>query len=904
MVELGVHAVRSDGRLIEIRRPRPEDRIGLLELDARSSDRSIYLRFFSANRRVADGYVETVLRSPGPGHDAVVALTGQEIVGVASYERTSADEAEVALLVDDPHQHLGIGTLLLEHLCALARAAGLRRFTAETLAENFRMLGVFDRFGFAVHRETDYETVHVTCSLLPDDAAIDAIGERERSADVASLAAVLAPRSVVVVGAGRRARTVGYELLHNILAGGFAGDVYAVNRHGGLTQGLTAHRSVRDLPQPVDLAIVAVPAGDVLGVVRDCGQRGVRAVVLVSAGFGELGAAGRAMQAAILAEARRFGMRLVGPNCLGLVNTDPAVRLDATFAPLPGLAGPLGLISQSGALGIAVLQAAARCGIGVSQFVSVGNKADVSGNDLLLYWEQDPRTQVLAMYLESFGNPRRFARIARRVSRHKPILVLKAGRSAAGQRAGLSHTAAAASSDAVVDALFDQAGVVRMNTIEEILDATRVLSSQPLPAGSRVAVIGNSGGPGILAADAAVAGGLDVPALSPAAVRAVALAAPDAASWTNPIDLGAAAQPQAVRDSLRVLLDCGEVDAVLAVFVETLVADADELLAAIDDAATETAIPVVVTMLARQSESCRDSQAPCSPPVFGFPEQAARALAVARRYAVLRDRPIGAPVIPDGMDRDGVAARIADLVPDGDSSEEGRWLSGVEGADLLRGYGVPVSGQRCVTSSSAAVAAAAELGYPVAVKIARGDVVHKSDRGGVVLGLTDAEAVSRAYRAVVDACGDGDPAVLLQPMTPAGTELIVGAVEDDQFGPIIMLGAGGVLSDLLDDRTFRLLPLTDVDAADMIDRLRMAPLFDGFRGLPPVSRDVVRDLLHRVAAFVEDHPQVAELDLNPVVCVGANLVAVDVKVRLRPATPRADPLLRQLRPLVPAPTGR
>lgn len=339
--------------------------------------------------------------------------------------------------------------------------------------------------------------MHVTCSLLPDEAAIAAVDERERMADVASLAPLFAPRSLVVVGASRRPRTVGHELLTSILQGGFSGEVYAVNRHAGLIEGLPSYASVEELPHAVDLALVAVPADDVLAVVQACGRLGVRALVLVTSGFGEVGSDGQGAQDEILAAARTYGMRLVGPNCLGVVSTDPAVRLDATFAPLPWVPGRLGLVSQSGALGIAVLKAAAPYGVGVSQFVSVGNKADVSGNDLLLYWEQDPRTTVIALYLESFGNPRKFARIARRVSRHKPILALKAGRTAAGQRAGLSHTAAAASSDAVVDAMFDQAGVLRMDSIEEILEVTQVLAGSPLPAGSRVAVIGNSGGPGI-----------------------------------------------------------------------------------------------------------------------------------------------------------------------------------------------------------------------------------------------------------------------------------------------------------------------------------------------------------------------------------------------------------------------
>ncbi len=473
--------------------------------------------------------------------------------------------------------------------------------------------------------------------------------------------------------------------------------------------------------------------------------------------------------------------------------------------------------------------------------------------------------------------------------------MLKAGRSAAGQRAGLSHTAAAAASDAVVDALFEQAGVLRMNTVEEILDITRVLAGQPLPTGPRVAVIGNSGGPGILAADAAAAGELTVPQLSTEAIAALRTAAPSAASWANPIDLGAAAQPQAVLDAIRVLVGCEEVDAVLAVFVQTLVANPDEILAAIADASTGSAKPVVVAMLADQPRSLPMSAPSTSLPIFGFPEPAARALAAARRYANLRDRPVGAAVVPDGVRREETRRRIEALLTMPGSDGTGRWLDAEDTADLLHLYGVGLCDQRLASSAAGAVAAAAELGYPVALKIARGDVVHKTERGGLALNLFDSPAVAAAYDRVVSSSGDGEPCVVVQPMVPAGTEMIVGAVQDPQFGPVVMLGAGGVLSDLVDDRSFRLLPLTDADAAEMIDRLRMARLLDGFRGRPVVSRDALRDLLHRVAAFVDDHPQVAELDLNPVVCTGADLIVVDAKIRLRPATARPDALRRQLR---------
>jgi acyl-CoA synthetase (NDP forming) len=416
-----------------------------------------------------------------------------------------------------------------------------------------------------------------------------------------------------------------------------------------------------------------------------------------------------------------------------------------------------------------------------------------------------------------------------------------------------------------------------------------------LPTGSRVAVIGNSGGPGILAADAAAAGGLTVPQLSTEAIAALKTAAPSAASWDNPIDLGAAAQPQAVLDAIRVLAGCHEVDAVLAVFVETLVANPDEILAAIAEATTGRAKPVVVAMLADEPRSLPTSDPSTSLPLFGFPEPAARALAAVRRYAELRDRPVGAAVIPDGVQREVVRRRIEALLTKPGSDGSGRWLDAEDSADLLRLYGVALCDQRPASSAADAVTSADELGYPIALKIARGDVVHKTERGGVALNLSGSAAVAAAYDRVVSSSGDGEPNVVVQPMVPAGTELIVGAVQDPQFGPVVMLGAGGVLSDLIDDRSFRLLPLTDVDAAEMIDRLRMARLLDGFRGHPVVSRDALRDLLHRVAALVDDHPQVAELDLNPVVCTDAGVVVVDAKIRLRPATARPDALLRQLR---------
>jgi len=589
----GVDAVRADGGLVHIRSVTASDLAGLRALHSHASDRSIYLRFFSVSRATAEDYLATLIRPSSRDRHALVACVRGKIVGAAAFERIGDNSAEVALLVADDSQHEGIGTLLLEHLASIARHAGVRRFVAEVLGENDLMLKVLRDIGFETSMATDHETIHVLFDLDPADRVVAAIGERERAADAASLQPLLTPRSIAVVGASDRVGSVGHQVLCNILAGGFTGTVHVVNPRHASVLGVASVPSPAELPVAPDLAVVAVPAVHVPSVVRACGERGARAVVLLTAGFGEAGAAGKELQDEVLAIARKYGMRLVGPNCVGVVNTDPAVRLNATFAVLPIQPGELGLMSQSGAFGVAFLSAAARCGVGVSQFVSVGNKADVSGNDMLLCWEHDPHTRVIGMYLESLGNPRAFARIARRVSRRKPILAIKSGRTTAGQRAGRSHTAAAASSEVAVDALFRASGVLRVQTMQEMLDAARVLSDQPLPAGSRVAIIGNSGGPGILAADAAVAAGLSVVELDDATQALLRQAVASAASLQNPVDLGADVQPDEVGNAVRVLLAADQVDAVLTVFTEIAVGDADKIRADVLAAAATSGKPNV-----------------------------------------------------------------------------------------------------------------------------------------------------------------------------------------------------------------------------------------------------------------------------------------------------------------------
>ena len=883
----GVDAVRADGGLVHIRPVVAGDADALRALHTEVSDRSIYLRFFGFSRSAVERYVALLVQPASRTHQALTAWVGSELVGVAAFERLPGDSSEVALLVADDRHEEGIGTLLLEHLADAARRNGVHRFEADVLGENTLALRTLRDLGWVERVRFEAGTARVVIDLAPDEVSTRAIDVRERSADAESLRHILSPASVAVIGASDRPESVGHQVLRNILAGGFTGTVYAVNPHHDSVLGVPCLPSADELPVGTDLAVVAVPADQVPAVLRACGGRGTHGLLLLTAGFGETGDAGMARQREAVAIARNFGMRVVGPNCLGVLNTDPRVRLNATFGAMPMRPGSLGLVSQSGALGIAVVAAAARWGLGVSQFVSVGNKADVSSNDVLLAWEGDERTQVIALYLESFGNPRKFARIARRVALHKPIIVIKAGRSAAGQQAGRSHTAAAAASDVVVDALFTHAGVLRVGTMEQMLDAARVLCEQPLPRGGRVVVVGNSGGPGILAADAAEAAGLTVVSLSAETEAQLRQAVPSAASCRNPVDLGAAVPPEETAAALRLLLAAPEVDAVLTVLTDTALVDPDDVMTRIAAAAAETDKPVVATRVGGEPTSIPITGSTRALPVFTFPEPAAAALAIAVRYSGLRSAAAAPITRPAGIDEDRARALVTRAL-----GEHVEWLTAQDVAALLSCYGLPVCPQRVVADADAAVAAVADLGYPLAVKLASGGL-HKTDVGGVRLGVSNEEALRRAFADVAALC-PGPPAVLLQPMTPPGTEMIVGAVQHAQFGPAVMIGAGGILANLIADRAFRLAPLTMRDAQDMLAELRTSPLLDGYRGAPVVSRAALADLAVRVGALADDLPEVAELDLNPVICRGEALTVVDARIRVAVAPARPDPLLRQL----------
>ena len=622
------------------------------------------------------------------------------------------------------------------------------------------------------------------------------------------------------------------------------------------------------------------------------------AAVVVTSGFGEAGVEGAQGEQDLLRLARSLGVRLVGPNCLGVASTDPNVRLNATFSARPPEPGPIGVASQSGALGIALLDETARRGLGVSGFVSLGNKLDVSGNDLLLYWEDDPRTRVIALYLESIGNPRKFLRHARRVGRRKPVIALKAGRTAAGSRAGASHTAAAASPDVAVSALMRQAGVIRVRTTADLLDVAQLLGLQPVPAGDRLGVIGNSGGPGILAADAAADCGLEVPELSTATRAELRAAAPGLASAGNPVDLGAAADPGAYERTVRILLGSGEVDSVVVIYAAPLVSDPQAVATAVRRAAAVTPDrPVAVTLLGTDAGGAlTDPEQPFPPlPVYRFPESAVRAVGHAAWHGAWRRRPAGELVRPAGVD---IAAARAVAVEALAARPDGGWLPAVDAVRLASAVGVPLCPSVPATSADDAVSAAGRLGYPVVLKTAAA-IAHKTELGGVRVGLRRAADVRSAYPTVAAAGGKPPAGVLLQPMVRPGIELLVGASRTEPFPPLVLVGLGGTATEVLGDTAVRPAPLLDVDAHEMVRELRAAPLLRGYRGAPAADIAGVEELILRVSLLVDEVPELAELDLNPVVVRPDGVVAVDVKARVRPVPADEDllrdPLVRRLR---------
>ena len=882
------HALLADGTIMTIRPAGPGDYEAVKRLHEAMSPDNLYLRFFSMSRVAAEREARRVCREAGPDHGALLGLLGEELVGVASYELIPGlQTAEIALAVADGMHERGIATLLLEHMVSLVRARGVRVLTAEALPGNSAVLRLLADSGLAVRRKSGDGMVELSMpvpqntALGEASAYLDALAGRDEHADAASLEPLLAPRSAAVVGAVRRPGSIGRRILLNIRDAGFAGALYAVEPQAADVEGIPCIASVAALPEAPDLVVVAVPAARVLDVAQECGQRGARSLVVITLGLTQ------AQESALLEVSRRGGMRLVGPNCFGVAV--PGIGLDATFAvhrPAPGKAG---LAVQSGGLGAALLEHLSRLGIGTSSFASVGDMLDVCGTDMLMWWEADNTTELAVLYLESFGHPRRFARTARRVSATLPILTVHAGRSAPGQRAAASHTAAAAAPLIIRQALFDQAGIIATTSFSELLDAAVLIASQPVPAGSRVAIVTSGGGAGVLAADACAEAGLAVATPGSEARSRLQAVLPDGSALGGPVDTTATVSAEEFGTALNIAASEDGVDAVIALVVRNSSADLIPALTA-----QRLPVPVAAVVL-DQPESVRllhgDGAGPAVP-AYASPEAAARALARAARYGSWRSRP-GATV----PDIEGL--RVADARSIVESflarMPGGGWLSAGEADDLLGCYGILMVEFRRAENADAAADAAAGFGGHVAIKADVPGLLHKTDAGAVELDLHGSDEVRGAMRRLQGKFGRRMTGVLVEPMITGGTETIVGVVQEPVFGPVVVFGLGGIFTETLGDRVARLAPLTSADADDLIHSIRAAPLLLGHRGQPAADIGALRDTLLRVSRLADDLPQVTELDLNPVIARPDGAVAVDARIRVT-SHHLADPFLRQLPP--------
>ena len=853
----------SDGGVVHLRPIVPEDADLVVDFHGRLSERTRYLRYFGPYPTISKRDLFNFTVVDHHRRVAFVALLGGEIIAVGRYEGLDEGDglsAEVAFTVADAHQGRGLGPILLEHLAGAAAENGLRRFVAEVLAENRHMITVFREAGYQVSRSFEGGVVHLEFDIDPTEALVSVRNARERAAEARSVRNILSPGSVAVIGASTDSRKVGNAVLVNMLRSGFTGPVYPVNAEHRSVRGVRAYPTVRDIPDEIDLAVAAVPAESIDAVLDDCLDKGVKALLVVSSGFGETGPVGRDAERRLALAARAHGMRLIGPNALGVANNDPAIGLNATLAPVLPTAGNVGFFCQSGALGIAILDEAAKTGVGLSSFVSAGNRADLSGNDLLQYWDTDPATEVVLLYLESFGNPRKFSRIARRVARNKPIVAVKSGRHAVPP----THAARPGEmDDTIVRYLFEQAGVVQVESIAQLFDSALLFGYQPLPGGPRVAVVGNSTALGVLAVDAARSQGLH-----PA----------------EAVDLGAQATPQEFADAVSRALAATDVDAVIAVFVPPVAVTVEPYAEALREAVADTDKPVVTTFLATEGIpdvlAVRDeagNPVRGSVPSYPGPERAATALARAWRYAKWRSRPVSQVVRPSGIDPERARALVEGWLA---TTPAGRYLSDTEAAVLLACYGVHVAEFRAVTTEDEAVDAAAEIGFPVAVKATGAQWRHRPDLSGVRLDLVDADSVRAAYRDL--AVVSGEPLLHVQKMATKGIGCAIRVQDDPSFGSLISFGVAGVISDLLGDRAYRVLPLTEDEAVELIEAPKAAPLLTGYRNSAPANRAALVDFVQRISALADDLPEVRALACEPVLASPTGAELTDAHVRIGP----------------------
>ena len=884
-----------DGSTVHLRPVRPEDEPSLLGLFQRLSVDSRTFRFFSgaSDLEMAAAEMADVDYSTRYG---LVASRGDDraAVGHGTYMETAPGRAEVAFTVADEMQGQGLGTILIAHLAEVAEAHGIQVFFAEVLPHNHRMIDVFRESGFPIEVSSEPGAIHIEFPTSFGSDAVERFEERDRLAAAAAVRRFMQPRAVAVIGASRRRGTVGGEVFHNLLESGFEGVVYPVNPASDTVQSVRAYRHLGDVPDQVDLAVIAVPAPAVVAAARECAASGVSGLVVLSAGFAETGPEGAGLQRELVDVCRGAGMRLVGPNCLGVTANEDGSRLNATFAPGAPPPGNVGFVTQSGALGLALIELARDRGLGVSSFASIGNRADITGNDMLEYWEQDPATEVALLYIESFSDPGRFSRVAQRVGRKKPVVVVKSGRSVAGERAAGSHTGALLSaSDVTVDALFEQAGVIRTETLAELLDVASLLSSQPLPQGPRVGILTNAGGPGIMCADACDAAGLEVPELPDEVRQALAEHLPPEAALANPVDMIATASAEQYRRSIEILSSWDGIDALIIIFIRPLLTRAEEVAEAVRSAIgeMERQVPVQAVFM---SQADREAMAGADVPTYLYPEDAARTLGRVMRHVRWRERPLQEPARFSDTRPDEASAVIADAL-----EEEGEWLNAGNVARLLDCYGIAMPAWRVANDPASAAHAAEELGMAVALKAQGPEILHKSEIGAIRTGLADATAVAGAavqMDEMLAAAGLHRETFLVQAMADGGAEMLVGIANDPAFGPVLACGAGGTRAELHPDLAVRICPVTAEEAGEMLRSLATYPLLTGFRGEPPADIGALEELLQRVSAMVEAHREIVELDLNPVIVGPGGATAVDARVLARPA-PRPRPWPSTWKPL-------
>jgi acyl-CoA synthetase (NDP forming)/GNAT superfamily N-acetyltransferase len=879
--------VLRDGGAAHIRPIRPADADALQAFHVAQSPRSTYLRFFAPMPRLSPRDLARFTTVDHHDRVALVVLVGEAIIGVGRYDRVGDGVAEVAFNVSDAHQGRGVGSVLLEHLVVAAREQGITRFVAEVLPENRKMLDVFTEAGFATTRAVEDGVVMLTVDVTPTERSREVMEAREHRAESESLRRLLHPRSVVVVGAGRRPGSVGGRLLADLVGGGFRGAVHVVHPEADVVRGVPAVRSLADVPGPVDLAVVAVPAESVNGVVAELAQLDVRGLVVVSSGFAEVDEDGLARQRELLRLARVHGMRLVGPTSFGIINTDPEVRLNASLAPVVPPPGGLGLFSQSGALGVAVLDAAHRRGLGVSTFVSAGNRADVSGNDCMQYWQDDPATSVVGLYLESVGNPRKFSRVARGLARTKPVVVVKSGVSSFTVPPGHAVRETRAPREAL-DAMLRQAGVIRVDNVHQLFDVAQLLQTQPLPAGERVGVVANSGALAALAAEAAVSWGLDV---------------------ADPVVVAPEADASEVRAALERVFTDPDVDVVVACLIPPVAEVDQEVVTALQEVAAAAGKPCAACLVALVGgvEPTRTLQPPdhgaqdddgaagarpaAALPVYTTPEDAVRSLAAVVRHAAWRRRDPGARVAPAGTDARAARALVESLLAGRTQDDPPLRLEQEEVSALLACYGVQLWPVVTVRSADEAVRAADRVGWPVVVKATERHLRHPG-LGGVRLDVADA----RELRAHVDAmlagpAGSGGgvaPALLVQAMAPSGISVLVRTLEDPLFGPLVSFGLAGDTTVLLGDVSHRIPPLTDVDVVDLVRTLRAAPRLFGYMGTPAVDVGALEDLLARISVMADDLPEVFSSELSPVQVAERGLAVLGAQVELAVPVGRSD----------------